>query len=158
MARRPVDYTTQLDAAAERRRQQEEKQREEAQRMVQLRERQAASYGELVLEILGDRVSIDELAGRLLDTVDRTKANPDLKKEWVARGEDFFRPAGNAHRKQPAAGSGANGNGVHPVEPGQPPRHRRAASPGGGDLLNGLAADRSGPGTPGESGGADEQP
>ena len=49
MARKPTDYTAQMQAAEARRRQQEEKQRKEEQREQQLRERQALSYGRVIL-------------------------------------------------------------------------------------------------------------
>ena len=159
MARRPIDYTAQMLAAEERRRLQEEKQREEAQKLQQLRQRLAISYGQVVLEILGDRTTIDELAGRLLDTKDRTTANPGLTTEWAARGEKFFRPAGNGQRKQPAGSNGTSGNGGQPGElPAREPSGSRPAAPAGRpDLLGGLAPDFPSAGAPGEGGGNGEQ-
>jgi hypothetical protein len=93
MARRPIDYTAQMQATEERRRLQEAKQREEAQRERDLLDRQAQSYGEVVREIFGRRMTIDALAGLLLDSRERLHANPQLEAEWAARGADYFRPA-----------------------------------------------------------------
>jgi hypothetical protein len=162
-----------MQAAEDRRRQQEEKQREEEQRKLQLLERQAASYGQVVLDILGDRTTIDELAGRLLDTRDRAAANHELKTEWAAHGAAYFQPnpSGNGQRKsaganredgEGAAGSGAAGDGEHlnghqPPAP-QPSRARPTPPPATQDLLGGIAADRAGSGTPAEGGGRGEQP
>ncbi len=169
MARRPVDYTAQMQAVEDRRRQQEEKQRKEAQREQQLRERQALSYGQVAIAILGDRISIDEFAGRLLDSRDQGTANPQLKTGWTARGATDFPPGGGSkpHRKSSAsngaAGSnGAVGNGEHP-NGHQPPapkpsRTRPTPSPATDDLLGGIAADRPGSGTAAKGGDDGEQP
>ena len=113
MARRPIDYTAQMQATDERRRLQEAKQREEAQRERDLLDRQAQSYGEVVGEIFGRRMTIDGLAGLLLDSRGRLHANPQLEAEWAARGADYFRPA-NAKPKQPAGNKRATGNGNAP--------------------------------------------
>ena len=169
MARRPIDYTAQMQATEERRRLQEAKQREEAQRERDLLDRQAQSYGEVVREIFGRRMTIDALAGLLLDSRERLHANPQLEAEWAARGADYFRPA-TAQRKQPAGKKVATGNGD--AEHGnaqngesrnghspagapalQPPRPRPAAPPGTPDLLGGLAPDQPGQSTPEEGGG-----
>ena len=162
MARRPADYTVQMQAAEDRRRQQEEKQRKEEQREQQLRERQAVSYGQVVLDILGNRMTVDELAGRLLDSRDQAATNPQLKTEWAACGATYFRPngSGNGHTK-PGAANGAAGNGEHhnghkPPAP-QPARGRPTPPPATQDLLGGIAADRPGSGTAAEGGGRGEQ-
>ena len=65
MARRPIDYTAQMQATEERRRLQEAKQREEAERERELLDRQARSYGELVIAFFGRSLTIDDLAGLL---------------------------------------------------------------------------------------------
>ena len=110
MARRPIDYTAQMQATEERRRLQEAKQREEAQRERDLLDRQAQSYGEVVGEIFGRRMTIDGLAGLLLDSRGRLHANPQLEAEWAARGADYFRPT-NVKPKQLPGSEGASGNG-----------------------------------------------
>ena len=169
MARRPVDYTAQMQAVEDRRRQQEEKQRKEAQREQQLRERQALSYGQVAIAILGDRITIDEFAGRLLDSRDQGTANPQLKTEWTARGATHFPPGGSGkpHRKSAASNgaAGSNGaaengdhhNGHQPPAP-RPSRARPTAPPATDDLLGGIAADRPGSGTAAKGGGDGEQP
>ncbi len=163
MARRPTDYTAQMQAAEDRRRQQGERQREEEQRKLQLLERQASSYGKVVLDILGDRTTIDELAGRLLDTRDRAAANQQLKTEWAVTGAAYFQPngSGNGHRK-PSSSNGAAGNGEHhnghkPPAP-QPSRARPTPPPATQDLLGGIAADCAGSGASTEGDGRGEQP
>jgi len=113
MARRPADYTAQMQAAEERRRLQEEKQREEQQREQRLKARQAANYGTVVLDIMGPRMTIDGLAGLLLDCRERAKADPQLETEWAARGKAYFRPAADTS-KQPAGSGGVAGNGKQP--------------------------------------------
>ncbi len=110
MVRRPTDYTAQMQATEERRRQQEERQREEAQRERELRDRQAKSYGEVVREIFPRGITIDALAGLLLDSRERLQSNAGLEAEWAARGTDYFRPA-NAKSKLPAEPERATGNG-----------------------------------------------
>ena len=163
MARRPTDYTAQMQAAEDRRRQQKERQREEEQRKLQLLEHQASSYGQVVLDILGDRTTIDELAGRLLDTRDRAAANQQLKTEWAATGAAYFQPnrSGNGHRKSGgsngAAGNGEHHNGHKPPAP-RPSRARSTPPPATHDLLGGIAADRTGSGAAAEGGGRGEQP
>ncbi len=174
MARRPIDYTAQMQATEERRRLQEAKQREEAQRERDLLDRQAQSYGEVVREIFGRRMTIDALAGLLLDSRERLHANPQLEAEWAARGADYFRPA-TTQRKQPAGNKGAagngnaqhghapngesraggSGNGHTPAGPPALPasRPRPAAPPGTPDLLGGLAPDQPSQGAPAEGGG-----
>ncbi len=110
MAKRPTDYTAQMQATEERRRLQETKQREEAQRERDLRDRQAKSYGEVVREIFARGITIDALAGLLLDGRERLQSNPSLEAEWATRGAEFFRPT-NTQRKPPARTNGATPNG-----------------------------------------------
>ncbi len=118
MARRPTDYTAQMQAAEDRRRQQEEKQRKEEKREQQLRERQALSYGRVILDILGPQTTIDELAGVALVYLDDRSANPQVTQERAARGDTHFRPSGNGNGHRKSSGSnGAAGNGE---------RHKRA--------------------------------
>ena len=173
MVRRPTDYTAQMQATEERRRQQEAKQREEAQRERDLRDRQAKSYGEVVREMFARGITIDVLAGLLLDSRERLQRNPELEAEWAARGTGYFRPA-SAKSKQPVgperatgnadAGNGQSQNGHagdgHP--PARPPalsaRARAPAAPGNPDLLGGLAPDRPGQSPQAEGGGHDRQP
>jgi cell division protein FtsN len=158
MAKRPTDYTAQMQATEERRRLQEAKQREEAERERDLRERQAKSYGEVVLEVFERGMTIDALAGLLLDSRERLRANPELETEWTTRGEAYFRPA-NAPRKQ-LAESGATGNGHAPAgAPALPPSPARTAAPArAADLLGALAADQPGQSPAAEGGGHDGQP
>ena len=168
MARRPVDYTAQMQAVEDRRRQQEERQRKEQQREQQLRERQALSYGQVAIAILGDRITIDEFAGRLLDSRDQGTANPQLKTGWTARGATHFPPGGSGkpHRKSAAsngaagshgaAGNGEPHNGHQP--PARPSRARPTPPPATDDLLGGIAADRPGAGTAAKGGDDGEQP
>lgn len=163
MARKPTDYTAQMQAAEDRRRQQEEKQRKEEQREQQLRERQALSYGRVILDILGPQTTIDELAGVALVYLDDRSANPQVTQERAARGDTHFRPSGNGngHRKSSgsngAAGNGERHNGHEPPAP-QPSRARPTPPPGTQDLLGGITADRPGSGAAAEGGGHGEQP
>ncbi len=167
MAKRPIDYTAQMQATEERRRLQEAKQREEAQRERDLRDRQAKSYGEVVREIFADGITIDALAGLLLDSRERLQGNSELEAEWAARGADYFRPA-NAQRKPAARTNGAtpngysgNGHAQHGHAPAGAPalplRARTSASPGTPDLLGGIAQDQSGQSAPAEDEGNDGQ-
>ncbi len=118
---------------------------------------------QVVLDILGNRMTIDELTGRLLDGRYQGTAKPQLKTEWTARGDAYFHPCGNGNgpRKSGgsngAAGHGEHHNGYNPPAP-QPPRPRPTASPATQDLLGGIAADRSGAGAAAEGGGRGEQP
>ena len=173
MVRRPTDYTSQMQATEERRRQQEERQREEAQRERDLRDRQAKSYGEVVREIFPRGITIDALAGLLLDSRERLQSNAGLEAEWAARGTDYFRPA-NAKSKLPAeperatrngdAGNGPSQNGhtgdghAAARAPALSSRARAPAAPGTSDLLGGLAPDRPGQSPQAEGGGHDRQP
>ncbi len=163
MARKPTDYTAQMQAAEDRRRQQEEKQRKEEQREQQLRERQALSYGRVILDILGPHTTIDELAGVALVYLDDRSANPQVTQERAARGDTHFRPSGNGngHRKSSgsngAAGNGERHNGHEPPAP-QPSRDRPTPPAGTQDLLGGITADRPGSGAAAEGGGHGEQP
>lgn len=167
MAKRPTDYTAQMQATEERRRLQETKQREEAQRERDLRDRQAKSYGEVVREIFARGITIDTLAGLLLDSRERLQDNPGLEAEWAARGADYFRPA-SAQRKPPARtnwaipnGYSGNGDAQHEDAPAGAPalslRARTSAAPGTPDLLGGIAPDRSGQSSPAEDEGNDGQ-
>jgi cell division protein FtsN len=173
MARRPTDYTAQMQATEERRRLQEEKQREEAQRERDLRDRQAKSYGEVVREIFPRGITIDVLAGLLLDSREHLQSKPKLEAEWSARGADYFRPA-IAKPKQLPGSEGATGNGdagnsqsqnghagdghAPTGAPALPSRARTPAAPGTPDLLGSLAPDQPGQSPAAESGGHDRQP
>ena len=159
MARRPADYTAQMQATEERRRQQQEKQRREQQREQRLRQRQATNYGLVVLDILGARTTIDALAGLLLDSRDRAKTHPRLETEWAARGADYFRPAGDEHKRSTRPnGATGNGDSTPPAPAPEPARPRSAAPPGSADLLGGLATDRPGQGAAGEGRDHGERP
>jgi hypothetical protein len=157
MKRRPIDYTAQMQATEERRRLQEQKQRDEAQREQKLRERQASSYGQAVLEFFGPRMTIDGLAGLLLDCRERVQANAQLETEWAARGKAYFQPAGNDRRKQAAGAKSKPSDGHESPKASAPqPASPRPSSPQGApDLLGGLAAHLPGSGAPGEGGGDD---
>lgn len=173
MVRRPTDYTAQMQATEERRRLQEAKQREEAQRERNLLDRQAKSYGEVVREIFPRGITIDTLAGLLLDSRERLHSNAELAAEWAARGTDYFRPS-NGKSTQPAGperatgnadvGNGQSQNGQagdgHPPAraPALSSRARAPAPPGTPDLLGGLAPDRPGQSAPAENQGHDGQP
>jgi len=78
MAKRPIDYTAQMQATEQRRRLQETKQREEAQRERDLRDRQAKSYGEVVREIFVRGITIDTLAGLMLDGRERLESSSQM--------------------------------------------------------------------------------
>jgi hypothetical protein len=152
-----------MQAAEDRRRQQEEKQRKEGQREQQLRERQALSYGRVILDILGPHTTIDELAGVALVYLDDRRANPRVTQERAARGDTHFRPSGNGNGHRKSSGSnGAPGNGEHhnghesPAP--QPSRTRPTPPPATQDLLGGIAADRPGSGATAQGGGHGEQP
>ncbi len=149
MARRPIDYTAQMQATEERRRLQEAKQREEAERERDLLDRQAKSYGELVIAVFGRSLTIDHLAGLLDHDRERLAANPQLKQEWAARGAAYFQPAATRGRRG-AKSEGATGkegkgtgtdnghqaghNGHRDVSNGDP------SNGGGWDERNGHAA------------------
>src|SRR5271166_2238120 len=153
MGRRPTDYTAQMQAAEQRKRQREEREREEQQREQQLRARQAQSYGAVVIDVMGTRMTIDALAGLLLDCRERATADPELEKEWAARGNAYFRPADPS--KRPSAKNGGEaGNGQQPGarEPSLP---GRAAPARDGDLLGPLAPAHPGPRPASESGEPD---
>ena len=171
MVKKPVDYTPQILIAEERKRLLKAQEQEEQQREEALLNQQAQSYGHVLRLVFERGMTIDALAGLLLDSRERLQANPQLEGEWTARGEQFFRPA-TTQRKQQAATNGATGNGHAPHgnapngESGtgqsqagapalQPPRPRPAAPSATPDLLGGLAPDQPGQSTPAEGGGDD---
>jgi hypothetical protein len=82
MPRKPRDIEAELKALQEKAR--------------SLRSRQKTQYGELVLATGADALSIEELAGLLLVSLDEAKSNPQAKEGWRRRGETFFQRAGNA--------------------------------------------------------------
>ena len=168
MVKKPVDYTPQILIAEERKRLLKAQEQEEQQREEALLNQQAQSYGHVLRLVFERGMTIDALAGLLLDSRERLQANPQLEGEWTARGEQFFRPA-TTQRKHPAATNGAAGNGHAPHgnapngESGngqsqagapalQPPRPRPAAPSATPDLLGGLAPDQPGQSTPAEGG------
>ena len=148
MARRPIDYTAQMQATEERRRLQEAKQREEAERERELLDRQARSYGELVIAFFGRSLPIDALAGLLDNYRERLAANPQLKQEWATRGAAYFQPAATRGRR----GTKSEGaTGKERTETGTDHRHQarhnrhadiqnEESSNGGGGGQNGYAA------------------
>jgi hypothetical protein len=157
-----------MQATEERRRLQEAKQREEVQRERDLQDRQAKSYGEVVREIFARGLTINALAGLVLDSLERLRSNPELETEWAARGAEYFRPAG-AQRKRPAGTNGATGNGhdrhgqaptgQSPAgAPALPSRARAPAAQGAADLLGGLAQDQPGQETQAEGGSDGQDP
>ena len=101
-------------------------------------------------------MTIDGLAGLLLDCRERAKADPQLDKEWAARGNAYFRPADPS--KRPSARNGGEvGNGQQPDSPAarEPSPPRRAAPARDGDLLGPLAPAHPGPRPASESGEPD---
>ncbi len=133
MARRPIDYTAQMQAAEERRRLQETKQREEVERERELLDRQAKSYGELVIAFFGRSLTIDHLAGLLDNERERLAANPQLKQEWAARGAAYFRAATTRGKR---AGKSEGTTGEKGKGTGTGDRHQ-AGHAGHGDVSNG---------------------
>ncbi len=173
MVKKPVDYTPQIQSTEERKRLLKAQEQEEQQREEALLNQQAQSYGHVLRLVFKRGMTIDALAGLLLDSRERLQANPQLEGEWTARGEQFFRPA-TTQRKQQTATNGPTGNGhaQHGNAPNgesgngqsgngqsqagapalQPPRPRPAAPSATPDLLGGLAPDQPGQSTPAEGG------
>jgi hypothetical protein len=78
----------------------------------ELKARQKAQLGELVLATGADSLSAEELAGLLLAGLEQAKATPQTREGWRRRGEAFFQ-----------RGSGATGgNGARPAGHTPPPR------------------------------------
>jgi len=140
MARRPIDYTAQMQATEERRRLQKAKQREEAERERDLLDRQAKSYGELVIAFFGRSLTIDDLAGLLDNDRERLAANPQLKQEWAARGAAYFQPAATRGRRG-ATSEGATGKEGTGTGTGN---GHQAGHAGHGDVSNGEPSTRGG--------------
>jgi len=70
-----------------------------------LRTKQKIAIGEVTIAIgIGKLFTTNELAGLLLDAIDRAKANPSLKEDWARSGEAFF-------LRKPKSGNGAASNG-----------------------------------------------
>jgi chromosome segregation and condensation protein ScpB len=85
MPRKPRDIEAELKALQEKAR--------------SLRSRQKTQYGELVLATGADALSIEEIAGVLLASLDQAKSNSQAKEGWRRRGEAFFQRAGNGAGK-----------------------------------------------------------
>ena len=70
-----------------------------------LKTRQKIAIGGVIIAIgIVKLFTTNELAGLLLDAIDRAKANPSLKEDWARSGEAFF-------LRKPKSGNGAASNG-----------------------------------------------
>lgn len=141
MARRPADYSAQLQADQERRRQQEEQRRKSDERRKRIQDRQSRAYGTALIEVAGGpRFDVDQVAGLVAEQLERADADPKLMEVWRQRGRSFFRgPAG----EQPAAGRGAAGRMRTKAQPPRPEPGREAAARAQ-DMFGNLVPDRSG--------------
>jgi DNA-binding protein H-NS len=88
-------------------------------RTRELRTKQKIAIGEVIIAIGIEKLfTVVELAGLLLDAIDRAKANPSLKEGWARRGEAFF------FRRKSKSGNGAasngGGRGTLPSKPANP--------------------------------------
>jgi DNA-binding protein H-NS len=104
--RKPRDYDAELKALTD--------------RAKQLKERKVHQLGELVIATGADVLSIEELAGLLLASVER----PDTARNesWRKRGAEFFQRGGtNAadNTRRDIAGTAASDSGTLPLA-GQP--------------------------------------
>lgn len=162
MARRPADYSAQLQADQERRRHRDEQRRRDDERRKKIADRQARAFGTVVLEVAATRLNIDQLAGLILEALERADADRTLMEVWQARGRGFFRlpPASNGHAAtadQPAEPTSAEPPGDAAGSPpgdtasAPAPEPRRDAPPRTDDLLDGLATHRSGAHSPAEA-------
>jgi hypothetical protein len=107
--RKPVDVDAQIKALQDKAR--------------SLKDRQKTQLGELVLATGADALSLEALAGALLDAVKQVAEKPEAVARWAEMGEAFFRGDG----KQGARGKR---NGAAEPPPG-PPDHD--APPASGD-------------------------
>jgi DNA-binding protein H-NS len=82
----------------------------------ELKARQKAQLGELVLATGADSLSAEELAGLLLTGLEQARSAPQTREGWCRRGETFFQRGG-------AANGAAAGNGARPPRHTAPPRH-----------------------------------
>jgi DNA-binding protein H-NS len=100
--RKPRDYDAELKALNE--------------RAKQLKERKVHQLGELVIATGADVLSIEELAGLLLASVERPDAA--RKESWRKRGADFFqRGTANAadNTRRDNAGTATSDGGTLPL-------------------------------------------
>lgn len=95
--RKPRDFDAELKALNDRAR--------------HLKERKVQQLGELVVATGADRLSIEELAGLLLASVERD--DPGKKENWRKRGAAFFqqRAGSSADSTRRDAGGAARGEG-----------------------------------------------
>jgi hypothetical protein len=93
----------------------------------ELKARQKAQLGELVLATGADGLSAEELAGLLLAGLEQAKATPQTREGWRRRGETFFQRGGDAN-----GATGANGvrSTRHPAPPRVHPDGTRPPVPG----------------------------
>jgi len=100
--RKPRDYDAELKALND--------------RAKQLKERKVHQLGELVIATGADVLSIDELAGLLLASVERPDAT--RKENWRKRGAEFFQcGAANAadNTRRDDAGTAKSDSGTLPL-------------------------------------------
>jgi len=84
----------------------------------QLRTRQKAQLGELLLATgAADALDPDALAGLLLHGLEQAKANPKAAESWRQRGEAFFRRAGSSAQQSGSGKAAAADAGAAPADP-----------------------------------------
>lgn len=99
--RKPRDYDAELQALTD--------------KAKALKTKKQGQLGELVIACRADALSIEQLAGALLDAA---QADATRKEAWRKRGADFFRGSGARARK--VAGINARGASTSDTSP-QPP-------------------------------------
>ncbi len=157
MARRPADYTAQLEADNERRKQRDDQRRKDDERRKRIDDRQVKAFGTVVMTVAAMTFDIDALADVLLDSRERLHADPKLMEGWREKGRTFFRGPADSEggsvepmADEPAAKSAKpkRGNGSHDGAAAARPEPGREAATRDQDLLGGLAADGAGPDAP----------
>ncbi len=99
--RKPRDYDAELKALSDRAR--------------QLKDRKIQQLGELVVATGADALSIEELAGLLIASVERD--DPATKENWRKRGAAFFQRGTDKvanHTRSDAGGAATNDSGTPP--------------------------------------------
>ena len=156
MARRPTDYTAQLEADNERRKQRIDQRRKEDERRRRIDDRQVKAFGSVVMAAAAMTFDIDALAGVLLDSLARLHTDPTLMEGWREKGRTFFRdpaddeggpaePVAHAPAPKPKPARRKRGNGSHDGVAVARPEPGREVALGTPDLLGGLAADGTSP-------------
>ena len=146
MARRPADYTAQLQADNERRKQRDDQRRKDDERRRRIDERQVKAFGTVVMAVAAMIFDIDALAGVLLDSLERLKVDPTLMEVWRAKGRIFFR--GPSHTGGPAE-PGAGG----PAAQAEPAKRKRGNGSGGAAAARPEPGEEVALGTPARLGG-----